>query len=168
MATILSLLAIVTLVCTHLQHLPVCATDTMLERCNTGWQNRSDENGNVVCYWFEAPHVSRRNLNWRDALWSCRDMEAELFEPASIGEMQWVKEKLLNGTYNGTEWHVYGHRHLYGDNAWHSGQLLDGPFGNRFIHPNDVNEWCLDSFPFSRKQYMSAHCYVSQIGSSSN
>ena len=153
MANILALVAIVSLVGTLLQHFPMCATNTMPDQCGTGWQNRSDKNGAVVCYWFEWPLASRPNVSWRDALWSCRDMGAELFEPADVEEMRWVEEKLMDGMYNGTEWHVYGHRYLYGNDAWHSGQLLDGSFDNRLVPPNVEREWCFQSIFLYKVSY---------------
>ena len=78
-------------------------------------------------------------MSWRYTFWACRQLDAELFEPVDENEMFWVEDELNDGTNADINWHVYGHRELYGPHAWHSGASLD-QFGNDLMHLNLAEE----------------------------
>ena len=125
-----------------LQQLPKGFANPILSnRCASGWRERTVQN---TCYWFEP---ASSNVSWRDALWRCREWGAELFEPVEASEMRWVEEELSPKRMSGgSEWHVYGHRDLYGKDVWHSGEPLDESFSVGLVRRNWSEEPKCEAF----------------------
>ena len=116
-------LAVTALLSALLLHVESTTSPTA-NRCDSSWEERSDLESYKWCYLFE-----KKPLSWRGAFWACRELDAELFEPVDENEMSWVSGKLNEYTDANTKWHVYGHRDLYGPDAWHSGAPLHRSFG---------------------------------------